>query len=73
MSGEQHIPFINALINDKQTRLILNVENKDIIKGIPKDIVVEVPVIVDKQGLHPQTLNPNLNSRIAEYFFWFQK
>jgi alpha-galactosidase/6-phospho-beta-glucosidase family protein len=68
MSGEQHIPFINALINDKQTRLILNVENKDIIKGIPKDIVVEVPVIVDKQGLHPQTLNPNLNSRIAEYF-----
>jgi len=67
-SGEQHIPFINALINDKSTRLILNVENKGIIQGIPEDIVVEVPVIVDKNGLHPQTLNPNLNSRIIEYF-----
>ncbi|MGY4687630.1 alpha-glucosidase AglA [Petrotoga halophila] len=68
MSGEQHVPFINALAHNKQVRLILNVENKGIIKDIPDDIVVEVPVLVDKSGLHPQSLEPDLDERIKEYY-----
>ena len=68
MSGEQHVPFINALSNNKQVRLILNVENQGIIKGIPEDVVVEIPVVVDKNGLQSQRLDPDLDDRIKEYF-----
>jgi len=68
MSGEQHVPFINALSNNKQVRLILNVENQGIIKEIPENIVVEIPVVVDNNGLHLQTLEPDLDNRIKKYF-----
>ena len=68
MSGEQHVPFINALSNNKQVRLILNVENQGIIKDIPEDVVVEIPVIVDKNRLQSQTLDPDLDDRVKEYF-----
>ncbi|MEN3048453.1 MAG: alpha-glucosidase/alpha-galactosidase [Candidatus Caldarchaeales archaeon] len=51
LSGEQHIPLINALVNDQQTTLQLNIPNNGIISGIPDDVVVEVPAIVDGTGI----------------------
>jgi alpha-galactosidase len=50
-SGEQHIPLIDALVNDKQKILQLNIPNNGVISGIPDDVVVEVPAIVDGGGI----------------------
>lgn len=49
-SGEQHIPFIDAVENDIEKRLVLNVPNKGSIEGIPDDVVVEIPVVVSGKG-----------------------
>lgn len=53
MSGEQHIPIIDAIVNDKETKLQLNVPNRGAIDGIPDNVVVEVPVIVSRRGIQP--------------------
>ena len=45
-SGEQHIPFIDAIANDKEVQLELNVSNKGAISSIPDDVVVEVPTLI---------------------------
>lgn len=50
-SGEQHIPFINAVVNDETTFLQLNIPNNGIISGIPDDVIVEVPAVVDGTGV----------------------
>ncbi len=50
-SGEQHIPFIDAIANDKEVQLQLNIPNKGAISGIPDDVVVEVPTLVDRIGV----------------------
>lgn len=67
-SKEQHIPFINAIVNNRKIRLVLNIENKGIIKDIPDDVVVEVPVIVDKDGIHPEKIEPDLNEKIKQMY-----
>ncbi len=68
LSGEQQIPFINALVNGKETRLFLNVQNNGVIQGIPDDVVVEVPVKVDKRGIHPEKIDPDLPMRIKKMY-----
>ncbi len=50
-SGEQHIPFIDSIANDKKVQLQLNISNKGAISGIPDDVVVEVPTLVDGSGV----------------------
>jgi len=68
-SGEQHIQFIDALIKGDQERFVLNIPNKgEIIPGIPEDVVVEVPVIVDKKGIYPEELNPPIPKRIMNMY-----
>ncbi len=69
MSGEQHIQFIDSLINGNQERFVLNIPNKGpIIPSIPEDVVVEVPVIVDQKGIHPEEINPPLPKRIIDMY-----
>ena len=68
LSGEQHIPFINAITTGKRARLFLNILNNGIIKGIPDDVVVEVPVWVDKNGIHPEKIEPDLTDRIKKFY-----
>ncbi len=50
-SGEQHVPLIDAILNDKRTILQLNIPNNGIISGIPDNVVVEVPTVVDGTGV----------------------
>ncbi|SHE41517.1 alpha-galactosidase [Marinitoga hydrogenitolerans DSM 16785] len=69
-SGEQHIPFINAIVNDKKVKLVLNIMNSDIINEIPGDVAVEVPVLVDKNGIHHEEIYPKLNRRIIKYYLY---
>nr|WP_276318674.1 hypothetical protein [Marinitoga lauensis] len=70
LSGEQHIPFINAIVNDKKTKLVLNIMNSEIINEIPRNVAVEVPVLVDKNGIHPEEIYPKLNKRIIKYYLY---
>jgi alpha-galactosidase len=68
MSGEQQIPFINALTNNVEARLFLNVLNNGTIKNIPDDVVVEVPVKVNKNGIFPENIQPDLPEKIKNYY-----
>ncbi|PNR98497.1 alpha-glucosidase [Petrotoga miotherma DSM 10691] len=68
MSGEQQIPFINALTNDVEARLFLNVLNNGTIKNIPDDVVVEVPLKVNKNGMFPEKIEPDLPEKIKNYY-----
>jgi len=68
-SGEQHVPFIDALTNGDQERFVLNIPNKkSIIACIPEDVVVEVPVIIDKEGIHPEEITPPIPKRIMDMY-----
>lgn len=69
-SGEQHIPFIDALLNDQQARFVINVPNNGVIAGIPSDVVVEIPALVDKTGIHPEKIDPPLPSRVLKYYLY---
>lgn len=68
LSEEQQIPFINSLVSGKKGRFFLNILNKGIISGIPDDIVVEVPVTVDKNGIHPEKIEPDIPERIKKMY-----
>jgi alpha-galactosidase len=67
-SGEQHIPFIDALLNDNKARFVVNIPNRGIIHGIDDDVVVEIPALVDKNGIHPEKIEPPLPDRVVKYY-----
>ncbi len=66
MSGEQHIPVIDAIANDKETVLQLNIPNRGAIPGIPDDVVVEIPTLVTGRGLQGITIG-SLPRRLMKY------
>jgi alpha-galactosidase/6-phospho-beta-glucosidase family protein len=55
---EQHIPIIDALVNDNEYRAQVNVINNGALPGIPDDVAVEVPAIVNKVGIQPLRVAP---------------
>jgi len=75
LSGEQHIPFIDAIANNNPTRLVVNTmnsmgkeENEVVIQGLPNDCACEFPAIVDGRGIHPEVLAPKLTERIIKWY-----
>jgi alpha-galactosidase len=52
-SGEQHFPLIDALWNDNETTLQVNVPNQGAIQGIPDEAVVELPAVCSRRGIQP--------------------
>ncbi|MEW6360220.1 MAG: alpha-glucosidase/alpha-galactosidase [Planctomycetota bacterium] len=50
-SGEQIVPIIDALFNDNEGHFQVNVPNNGVLHGIPADVVVEVPALVNKHGI----------------------
>jgi alpha-galactosidase len=50
-SGEQHIQIIDAVTNNKEMVLQLNIPNDGSIKGLPADALVEIPVVVSGGGV----------------------
>jgi len=50
-SGEQHVPIIDAIVNDKEGMFQVNIPNNGAIEGIPDDVVVEIPAIVSGRGI----------------------
>ena len=62
-SGEQIVPIIDALANDHQGVFQVNVPNRGALPGIADDVVVEVPAIVQRDGIKPIRATP-LSRRI---------
>jgi alpha-galactosidase len=57
-TSEQHIPIIDALVNDNEYRAQVNVLNHGALAGIPDDVAVEVPAIVNRMGIQPLRVDP---------------
>jgi alpha-galactosidase len=57
-TSEQHIPIIDALVNDNEYRAQVNVLNHGALPGIPDDVAVEVPAVVNQVGIQPIRVAP---------------
>jgi alpha-galactosidase len=55
---EQHIPIMDALVNDNEYQAQVNVPNNGALPGIPDDVAVEVPAIVNRKGIQPLRVEP---------------
>jgi len=49
---EQQVPIIDALTNDVAERFQINVPNQGALPGVADDVVVEIPAIIDRGGIH---------------------
>ncbi|MDP6699844.1 MAG: alpha-glucosidase/alpha-galactosidase [Candidatus Latescibacteria bacterium] len=58
MTPEQHIPIMNGLVNNVEGQFQVNVPNNGALPGIPDDVAVEVPAIVNKKGIQPVRVPP---------------
>jgi alpha-galactosidase len=52
---EQQVPIIDALVNDVEGQFQVNVPNNGSLAGVPNDVVVELPAVINKKGI--QTIN----------------
>jgi len=55
---EQHIPIIDGLVNDNEGQFQVNVRNNGALPGVPDDVAVEVPAIVNRKGIQPLRVHP---------------
>ncbi len=55
---EQQVPIIDGLINDNEGQFQVNVPNYGALAGVPDDVVVEVPALVNKMGIQPIRVDP---------------
>ncbi len=57
-SAEQHVPIIDALVNDHEGQFQVNVPNYGALPGLPDDVAVEVPAVVNIKGIQPIRVQP---------------
>jgi alpha-galactosidase/6-phospho-beta-glucosidase family protein len=50
---EQQVPIMDGLTNNTEGCFQVNVPNEGALSGIPDDVVVEVPAIVNQKGIQP--------------------
>ncbi len=55
---EQIVPIVDGLVNNNEGQFQVNVPNKGALPGIPDDVVVEVPAIVNIKGITPMRVDP---------------
>lgn len=52
-SGERAIPIIEEILTNKKTyESSVNIPNAGLVENLPQDLIIEGPVIVDKDGVH---------------------
>ncbi|MBN2393937.1 MAG: alpha-glucosidase/alpha-galactosidase [Anaerolineae bacterium] len=66
---EQHIPIIDALVNDNEYRAQVNVLNNGALPGLPDDVAVEVPAVVNRMGIQPIRVEPLPNKVMLECIY----
>ncbi|MBD3182745.1 alpha-glucosidase/alpha-galactosidase [Candidatus Poribacteria bacterium] len=57
-TSEQHIPIIDGLVNDNEGKFQVNIPNNGALPGIPNDVAVEVPAVVNIKGIQPIRVEP---------------
>ena len=55
---EQQVPIIDALVNDNEGQFQVNVPNQGALPGVPDDIAVEIPAVVNRDGIHRIQVDP---------------
>ncbi|MGO4594918.1 alpha-galactosidase [Leifsonia sp. 2TAF2] len=55
-TSEMASEFIRAHVTGKPASLYVNVQNDGLIENLPAECCIEVPGVVDKDGLHPQAV-----------------
>jgi alpha-galactosidase len=55
---EQQVPIIDGLVNDNEGYFQVNIPNKGALAGVPDNVVVEVPAVVNKIGIQPLRVEP---------------
>jgi alpha-galactosidase len=55
---EQHVPIMDGLVNDNEGQFQVNVPNHGALPGIPEDVAVEVPAVVNRKGIQPLRVPP---------------
>ena len=55
---EQQVPIIDALVNNNEGYFQVNIPNKGALPGVPDDVVVEVPAIINMKGIQPTRVEP---------------
>ena len=50
---EQHVPIIDGLVNNEEGWFQVNVPNQGALAGLPDDVAVEVPAVVNAKGIQP--------------------
>jgi len=65
-SRESVIPIIDSIVNDKRSLYQVNIPNQGVIEGIPDDVAVEVPALIDGKGVHRVNVS-RLPKRIVNY------
>lgn len=48
---EQQVPIIDALVNNNEGQFQVNVPNRGALEGIPDDVVVELPAVINQKGI----------------------
>jgi len=66
---EQHIPIVDALVNDNEYRAQVNVLNNGAFPGLPDDVAVEVPAVVNRMGIQPIRVEPLPNKIMLECIY----
>ncbi|MEM7034358.1 MAG: alpha-glucosidase/alpha-galactosidase [Chloroflexota bacterium] len=51
MTHEQQVPIIDALVNNNEGQFQVNVPNRGALEGIPDDVVVELPAVINQKGI----------------------
>ena len=57
-TSEQHVPIIDGLVNDNEGQFQVNIPNNGALPGLPDDVAVEVPAIVNRKGIQPIRVEP---------------
>jgi len=55
---EQQVPIIDGLMNNVEGEFQVNVLNNGALAGVPDNVVVEVPAIVNRKGIQPLRVHP---------------
>ena len=63
---EQQVPIIDGLVNDNKGQFQVNVPNNGALAGVPDDVVVGVPAIVNKMGVQSVRVGPLSDKIILE-------
>jgi alpha-galactosidase len=68
-TSEQHIPIIDALVNDHAGQFQVNVPNNGALGGLPDDVAVEVPALVNRKGIQPLCVGSLPNKVMLEQIY----